>query len=84
MLIDLVSHGLWLMLALSGVPLLISSLTGLFVAVIQAATQIQEASIVYLVKVLTLFGVVYCGGCLFLEFILDFIRQCITELSHVR
>ena len=39
---------------LSGIPLVVSGMSALFVSIIQAATQIQEQSITYLVKVSTL------------------------------
>jgi type III secretion protein S len=53
------TQALWLVLVLSAPPVLAAALIGLFVAFIQAATQIQEQTFPYAVKffaiVLTLF-----------------------------
>ena len=43
-----------LVLLLSGVPLVVSSLLGLVVAVVQAATQVQEQTLPYLIKFLAI------------------------------
>ena len=62
-LYQLAYQALLLILILSGPPILISTLLGLFVAVFQAATQIQEQTLSFMVKlfavVLTL---IYLGG----------------------
>ena len=43
-----------MILLLSGVPLAACAATGLIVSFLQAATQIQEQTITYLVKIITL------------------------------
>lgn len=57
--ISLTNDALWLVLILSAPPIIVASVAGLLVAVIQAATQIQEQTLQYTVKffaiVLTLF-----------------------------
>jgi len=57
--VSLTNDALWLVLILSAPPIIVASVTGLLVAVIQAATQIQEQTLQYTVKffaiVLTLF-----------------------------
>lgn len=62
-LYQLAYQALLLILILSGPPILISTLLGLFVAVFQAATQIQEQTLSFMVKlfavVLTL---IWLGG----------------------
>jgi type III secretion HrpO family protein len=56
---QLAYQSLLLILILSGPPILISTLLGLFVAVFQAATQIQEQTLSFMVKlfsvIITLF-----------------------------
>ncbi len=56
---QLAYQSLLLILVLSGPPILISTLLGLFVAVFQAATQIQEQTLSFMVKlfavIITLF-----------------------------
>ncbi len=53
-----------LVLILSTVPLALSSGLGLLVAVLQAATQIQEQSIVFTAKILAFSALAYFGGSL--------------------
>ena len=47
---QLIYQALLLILILSGPPILISTMLGLFVAVFQAATQIQEQTLSFMVK----------------------------------
>ena len=57
--ISLLNQALWLVLVLSAPPVLAAALVGLLVAIVQAATQIQEQTLQYALKffaiVLTLF-----------------------------
>ena len=57
--ISLTNDALWLVLILSAPPIIVASVAGLLVAIIQAATQIQEQTLQYTAKffaiVLTLF-----------------------------
>lgn len=43
-------QGLWLIIILSAPPLIVSTLLGVLVSIIQALTQIQEQSLPYVVK----------------------------------
>jgi len=57
--IQLMYQALWLVLVLSAPPVVVAALVGLMVALIQAATQIQEQTLQYALKffaiVLTIF-----------------------------
>lgn len=57
--LNLVNEALWLVLILSAPAVIVVSIVGMFVAIIQAATQVQEQTFQYLVKflavVLTIF-----------------------------
>ncbi|QJU59894.1 type III secretion system export apparatus subunit SctS [Sphingomonas sp. AP4-R1] len=57
--VSLTNDALWLVLILSAPPILVASIAGLAVAIVQAATQIQEQTLQYTIKffaiVLTLF-----------------------------
>ncbi len=57
---------------ISGIPLLAASLSGLLVAMVQSATQIQEQSIVFTVKL------VVGGGCLYFtgDWCLEQLKEC--------
>lgn len=57
--VELTNDALWLVLILSAPPIIVAAIAGLLVAIVQAATQIQEQTLQYTVKffaiVLTLF-----------------------------
>lgn len=68
--IQLAREALWLVLVLSAPPILAAAIAGLFVAFMQAATQIQEQTFPYAVKfivvVIALLGTAaMLGGTLF-------------------
>jgi type III secretion protein S len=46
-------HGLWLVVILSAPPLLVATLFGLVVSLIQAVTQIQDQTLPYVVKLMS-------------------------------
>lgn len=52
-IVQLVRESLWLVLALSAPPIAAASLVGLLVAFVQAATQLQEQTLTYTVKFVT-------------------------------
>lgn len=59
----LVYHALFLILLLSGPPILISTVLGLMVAIFQAATQIQEQTLSFTVKLFAvIFTLIFLGG----------------------
>ena len=48
--IRLTYEALWLVLQLSGPPIIVASIVGLVVALVQAATQLQEQTLQYTLK----------------------------------
>lgn len=60
---QLAYQGLYLILILSAPPILISMAFGILVAIIQAATQIQEQTLSFTVKLIAvIFTIMYMGG----------------------
>lgn len=60
---QLTYQALLLILILSGPPILISTMLGLFVAVFQAATQIQEQTLSFMVKLFAvILTLMFMGG----------------------
>jgi len=68
---------------LSGVPLVVSSLTGLFVAVIQAATQIQEQSVPYLAKLCAIGVVIAFMGNFAAAQLIQFMQQLLGSIASL-
>ena len=59
---ELIYECLQVMLIVGGVPLLCSACIGLFVSVLQAATQVQDQSTPYLIKITVLLVVLWILG----------------------
>ena len=56
-------HSLFMILLLSGPPILISTMLGLLVAIFQAATQIQEQTLSFMVKLFAvILTLLFMGG----------------------
>ncbi|MCH9625122.1 MAG: Surface presentation of antigens protein SpaQ [Chlamydiales bacterium] len=55
-------EALLLILIMSGPPILLASVIGLFVAIFQAATQIQEQTLAFAVKMVAVLGSVLIMG----------------------
>jgi flagellar biosynthetic protein FliQ len=51
----LIEETLWLLIILAGAPLIASMVVGIFVSVFQAVTQIQEQTLTFVPKLLTVF-----------------------------
>lgn len=76
-------QGLWLIIILSAPPLIISTLLGVLVSIVQALTSVQEQTVGYVVKLVAV-GVVLAltGRWVGSELIVLTIR-CIDQVSSV-
>lgn len=59
---SLAYQALYLILLLSGPPIVISTILGLMVAIFQAATQIQEQTLAFMVKLLSVILTLFLMG----------------------
>jgi flagellar biosynthesis protein FliQ len=55
-------EALYLVLIASGLPVIISLIVGLLVAIFQAATQLQEQTLTFAPKLIVVFGVLAIAG----------------------
>ena len=70
-----------LMVALfSGLPLIVSSTAGLIISMFQAATQIQEQSVSYLVKLVGVGAVMYFGFNWYCSELITFTQKILESL----
>jgi flagellar biosynthetic protein FliQ len=60
--IDLAHQTIWTILVMSGPSVLCCMIAGIVVAVFQALTQVQEATLTFVPKALAIFGVLALGG----------------------
>lgn len=76
-------ESLWKVALISGIPLGACVIAGLTVSIVQAATQVQEQSIGFAVKFLSVSGVLLiCGGWFGAE-ILDLVRESLAGIQQV-
>ena len=75
-------QALILILILSGPPIIISMILGLFVAIFQAATQIQEQTLSFTVKLFAvIFTIIIMGGWLGAQ-VMQFTNTILTSLPR--
>jgi type III secretion protein S len=72
-------QALLLILILSGPPVLISMILGLFVAIFQAATQIQEQTLSFVVKLLAVVLTLFIMGSWLGEVIMQYANNIFTN-----
>ena len=77
-------QALWIALVLSGIPLAATCLAGLVVAVVQAASQIQDQSIGYLVKLACASASLACCGGWFCDQLIQFSQQTLISLALIK
>ena len=83
MLTAYLPQALWIVLLVSGIPLAVSCLAGLAISVLQAATQIQEQSIQYVVRFLAVSGVlIVCGGWFWHEVVI-FLQRMLASFAQL-
>ena len=68
-------HALLMILLISGPPIAIASVLGLLVAIIQAATQIQEQTFSFAVKMVAVIGTIVMMGGWLSNLIVGFANQ---------
>ncbi|SLM63760.1 MULTISPECIES: flagellar biosynthesis protein FliQ [Dickeya] len=70
-------------LMLAGPPLLASLVSGLIISMLQAATQINEMTLSFIPKVLTVFFTLVIAGPWMLSVILDYMRNMLSQFPHM-
>lgn len=80
---QLTYQALMLILILSGPPIIISMILGLFVAIFQAATQIQEQTLSFTVKLFAVvFTIILLGGWLGAQ-VIQYTEKIITLIPQL-
>ena len=77
--VQLVYQALWLVLVLSAPPVLVVAIVGLVVAVIQAATQIQEQTLQYALKFFALVLTIFITASLLGGSLYQYANRVLTE-----
>lgn len=76
-------EALMLVILSSGIPLAVSSLCSLFLAILQSVTQIQEQTLAYLIRFVSIVVVLYlCAGWFAGEFIF-FLQRSLAAFEYL-
>ncbi|PZN94110.1 MAG: EscS/YscS/HrcS family type III secretion system export apparatus protein [Alphaproteobacteria bacterium] len=78
-IIALTSEALWLVLLLSAPPIVAASIVGLAVAIIQAATQLQEQTLQYTLKFFAIVVTIFITASLLASSLYVFSDRIFTE-----
>ncbi len=78
---EYVKQSFLLVIILSGIPLVSSSIVGLLVSIIQSSTQIQEQSVSYLAKFITLSVVLAISSSFFFSQLIQFMQNTLASIS---
>ena len=78
--LQLMNQALWLVLILSGPPIAAAAAVGLLVAVFQSATQLQEQTLQYTAKFVTIVLMLFLTGALLGGALYQFGDRVFTEL----
>jgi flagellar biosynthetic protein FliQ len=76
--IEVSRDAIWVMLKLGAIPMLASLTVGILISLLQALTQIQEMTLAFVPKIVTLFVVVVLA----LPFMIDIMNGFTTEVMN--
>jgi flagellar biosynthetic protein FliQ len=81
--IDLLQNALWLIILLSAPMLLVNLVVGVAISIFQAVTQIQEASLSFVPKLLASFLILILAGPWMTQMVLDYSGRIFDTLVEV-
>ena len=76
-------QGLWLLLTVSAPILLTVLVVGLIVSIVQAATQIHEATLSFVPKIIAAVAVLAVAGPWMLTTLVDFIQRTLQQIPQM-
>ena len=82
-MVGITMEALWLVLMLSAPPIIAASLVGLIVAVIQAATQLQEQTLQYALKFFAIVLTIFLTASLVGGSLYSFSKTIFTEFPRM-
>lgn len=80
--LELTQKGLWLLLQLAMPTLVLSLLVGLAISVFQAVTQINEMTLTFIPKIVTVFAALAFFGPWMLNITVDYMTQLLVDLPN--
>ncbi|MFK8014882.1 MAG: type III secretion system export apparatus subunit SctS [Gammaproteobacteria bacterium] len=81
--LELAKYSLWLVLLLSSPPIVAASVVGLLVAFLQAATQLQEQTLTFAVKLVVIVVAIFVTASLIGGTLFNFANRIFTDLPSL-
>ena len=84
MIMGIISQTLSVALMVGGPILILSLLVGLLVSIFQAATQIQEQTLTFVPKLITIAAILLVGGSWMLNKVVIFTQQIMNIIANIK
>jgi flagellar biosynthetic protein FliQ len=81
--LELLKSVLWICMRVAGPPVLAALVVGVVVGILQTATQIQEASITFIMKLLGVSAVMIALGPEVIRQLIEYTRHSIGSISEI-
>jgi len=82
-ILRITNEGLLMIIVVCGPPILLSMIVGLMVSLFQAVTQIQEATLTFVPKMIVIFGVLAALGPWLGGTLLGFAEMCFSKFPEI-
>jgi type III secretion HrpO family protein len=80
-IIEITQQALWFVVVLAGPPVIVAALVGIFIAFIQAATQLQEQTFQYAAKFFAIVATIFVTASLAGSTLYHYTDRIFTEFS---
>lgn len=82
--IDIIREGIWVLILISAPLMIVALVVGLAIALLQALTQIQEATLTFVPKVLAMLLVLGLTLPFILEKLTDYTNKLMDKIVHIQ
>ena len=80
--IDVSRDAIWAMIKLGAIPMLAALAVGIVISLLQALTQIQEMTLSFVPKIITLFVVTILALPFMIDVLSQFTNEVMTRIAH--
>lgn len=80
---DIARETIWLVIAISTPPMMVGLIVGVVIALVQALTQIQEMTLVFVPKIIAIFAVIFVLFPLFVTTMQGFMNEIADKIVGI-
>lgn len=82
-LIDIAREAIWLTIAISTPPMMVGLIVGVVIALVQALTQIQEMTLVFVPKIIAIFAIIFLMFPMFVASMQGFMQELADKIIGI-